>query len=509
MDSANPIPKKSSVKVEFTLWVMLLLAVSILVLTWFTLRQEQEALTQEVTRRGVALAQYVATHSMDPFLTNDKLSLATLVGDIINNNKQDKDMAYALILDRSGRVVASDKTELIGQAYQRPPGDYPLDRPEARAFTWTHPKAGRVIDIGIPLILQGTSKIGEVHLGVSKSTIDKVVNSAWMQVTVFAVIFLLTGLLGSIVLVTFMLRPVSELTRGVEAISSGNLDYQIPAMRNNELGELASTFNRMTRELKSATDRALEQERIKKELQVAHQIQQTLLPKDVPQVAGFSFGALYRAAKEVGGDYYDFLWLDKSRLGIAVADVCGKGVPAAMLMSMVRSMLKSIAHTDPSPARVVRELNRLMHGDLKNGMFITVYYAVVDISKKTLTYASAGHNPGLLWNASGSKMKTLGSEPPCLPVGLDRGAVFEKLLLEKKISLATGDVVVLYTDGVTEAMNERRDEFGETGLQDFIRRQPKSADAQGLVGALDSRLTEFCGDVPQNDDIAAVIVKVG
>jgi serine phosphatase RsbU (regulator of sigma subunit) len=500
----HPKSRKSSVKVELALWVMLLLAVSILVLTWFTLRQEREALTQEVTRRGMALAQYVAAHGQDPFLTNDKLTLATLVADVMKN----EDMLYALIIDRNGRVVASDKSDLIGKAYTRPRGDYPLDRPAARAFTWTHPQAGRVIDIGIPLILQGTSKIGEVHLGVSKSTIDKVVRRAWKQVTLVAFLFLSGGLLGSIVLVTLMLRPISELTKGVEAIGGGNLEYQIPAMRNNELGELAITFNRMTLELKAATERALEQERIKKELQLAHQIQQSLLPKHTPQVEGFSFGALYRAAKEVGGDYYDFLWLDKHKLGIAVADVCGKGIPAAMLMSVARSMLKGMAHNFSSPAQVVKELNRLLHSDLKGGMFITVFYAVLDISKKTFTYASAGHNPAMLWNSTHQKFRLLGSEPPCLPVGVDKGTLFEKLLQEKKIALTAGDVVVLYTDGVTEAMNAEREEFGESGLQAFLKQHKSASQAGDLMRELDGQLTSFCGDVPQNDDIAAIILKV-
>jgi serine phosphatase RsbU (regulator of sigma subunit) len=495
---------KSSVKVEFSLWVMLLLGTSILVLTWFTLNQERGALTQEVTRRGLALAQYVAAHGQDPFLTNDKLTLATLVGDVMKN----ADMVYALIIDRNGRVVASDKSDLIGAAYVRPPGDYPLDRPSGRAFTWVHPQAGKVIDVGIPLILQGTTKIGEVHLGVSRSTIDKVVGQAWRQVMLVAFIFLSGGLLGSFVLVSFILRPVAELTKGVEAIGGGYLNYQIPAMRNNELGQLAVTFNRMTLELKTATERALEQERIKKELQLAHQIQQTLLPKQTPEVPGFSFGALYRAAKEVGGDYYDFLWLDKHKLGLAVADVCGKGVPAAMLMSMARSMLKSIARNYESPAEVLCELNRLLSGDLKNGMFITVLYAVLDVPKKSLTYALAGHNPGMLVNKTAHKIKILGCEPPCLPVGLDRGPTFEKLIQDKKITLAPRDVVVLYTDGVTEAMNAEREEFGELGLRASIEGQPVASDAASLIQALDGHLTDFCGDFPQSDDIAAIILKV-
>lgn len=503
--AANLRGKTFSVKTEFSFWVAVFLSAAILVLSWFTLRQEREALTQEVTRRGVALAQYVATHSLDPFLTDDKLSLATLVGDVMKN----QDMVYALITDRNGRVLASDRSELVGRAYARPPGDHSLDRPEARAFTWTHPQAGPVIDIGIPLILEGRTKIGEVHLGVSRRTIDTVVAVAWRQIMGLAAIFLIVGVLGSLLMVSFMLRPVAALTRGAQAIGSGDLDHQIPPMRLNELGRLAETFNHMTRELKVATAQAIEQEKIKKELQVAHQIQMALLPKATPEVKGLTFASLYRAAKEVGGDYYDFIWLDRERVAVVLADVCGKGVPAALLMSVARSMLRCLAPSLGSPAVVARELNRLLHDDLRGGLFITLFYAVLDVSKRTVTYTSAGHNPGLLWRPKAAAFQTLGLEPPCLPLGLDKSGVFERLLKERKVTLAPHDVVVLYTDGVTEAMNGAREEFGEDGLMSCLRRTSRTPiGAPAVIRGLDEALNTFCGDVPQNDDIAAVAITV-
>jgi sigma-B regulation protein RsbU (phosphoserine phosphatase) len=174
---------------------------------------------------------------------------------------------------------------------------------------------------------------------------------------------------------------------------------------------------------------------------------------------------------------------------------------------MARSMLKSIAGNYDSPSEVLKELNRLVSSDLKNGMFITVCYAVLDVSKKTLTYALAGHNPGLLVNKSLHKAQSLGCEPPCLPVGLDRGGMFEKLIHDKKITLAPHDIVVLYTDGVTEAMNADREEFGEHGLQACLEEQAADSDAPALIQVLDGQLTKFCGDFPQNDDIAAIILK--
>jgi serine phosphatase RsbU (regulator of sigma subunit) len=498
--------KKSSVKIEFSIWVILLLLVTSGTLAWSILRSEKDALTREVTRRGMALTQYVADHSVDPFLTNDKLTLATLVGDVMKN----EDMIYALIIDRDGRVVAADQSELIDKAYQRPPDSYPLDRASPRTHTWLHPQSGWVIDIGLPLIIEGKTKIGEVHLGISRSTINKVVIAAWKRAVGLSGFFLLAGLAGSIILVTLMLRPVSELTKGAEAIGSGDLDYQIPTMRRNELGQLAVTFNRMTRELKVATEQALEQERIKKELQVAQQIQQMLLPKHLPEIKGFSFGSLYRAAKEVGGDYYDFFQVGDDRLGITVADVCGKGVPAGLLMSVARSILKSMAPNQTSPRDVVRELNRVLLTDFTRGLFITMFYAVVDVKKKTLLYTSAGHNPTLIYRSKTNECISLEMTPPCLPLGIDGSGMFDSLVKEKKVSLQKGDVLILYTDGVTEAMNEDRDEFGLEGLQASIEKhiKGKSPDAEAVIQGLDEDLNHFCGSMHQSDDIAVVTMKV-
>lgn len=495
----------SSLKIEFSLWVILLISATTATLTGFNVRLEQEALRREVIRRGVALAQYVAAHGQDPFLTGDKLGLATLVADVMNN----EDMAYALIVDRSNRVVASDHSELIGKAYLRPPGTYPLDHPAPRIHTWVSPRTGGVIDVGIPLIVQNKAKIGEVHLGLSQSSMDKVLKETWRTAIILAAVFLLAGLAGSVLLVNWMLKPVSELTRGAEAIGAGDLEHQIPAQRENELGRLAATFNRMTRELKSATERALEQERIKKELQVANQIQRMLLPTQTPVVAGFTFGCFYRAAKEVGGDYYDFIPIDKDQLGIVIADVCGKGVPAALLMSMARSFIRSLAPTFSSPAAVARELNRLLLGDLRGGLFITLFYAILNARQKTLTFTSAGHNPLMLWQARTKRLAALKLDPPCLPLGLEGAGMFERLARDEKIDLHNGDAVVLYTDGVTEAMNSSGEEFGEAGLENCLQSCAPKATAPEILQGVEEALTRFCGDATQNDDIAIVTLKMG
>ncbi|MCD4814603.1 SpoIIE family protein phosphatase [bacterium] len=498
------LKKKTSIKLEFSIWVILLLLITSGTIAWFLLQAESKALTREVTRRGIALTQYVATHSVDPFLTDDKLTLATLVADVM----KDADIIYAAIIDRDGRVIASGKSDEIGKAYQRPKGFYPLDRPEPKIANWLHPEEGWVIDIGMPLILEGKAKIGEIHLGISCSTISKVVSAAWQSAVGLVVFFMLAGLVGSIIIVTIMLRPVSELMRGAEAIGRGNLDYRIPPVRRNELGQLAETFNLMTEELRVATEQALEQERIKKELQVAQQIQQMLLPKHLPEIEGYSFGSLYRSAKEVGGDYYDFFQIDPEHLGVVVADVCGKGVPAGLLMSVARSILKSIAPAQLSPGQVLKALNRVLINDFSRGLFITMFYAIIDVSKRTMVYTSAGHNPVLVYRKKKAECLELNMNPSCLPLGVDGTGVFDKLVQEKKCALQKGDVVIFYTDGVTEAMNGSGEEFGIERLTESLQANAGESRADEMIAVLDRELNQFCGDVDQSDDIAVVTMKV-
>lgn len=507
MQSKTPVrpKKKSSIKVEFAVWVILLVVITTVTLTWVVLKQEEAALTKEVTRRGIALAQYVATHSIDPFLADDKLTLATLVADVMKN----EDMVYALIVDRNNRVVASDESSMVGQAYLRPAGSYPLDRPAPKVHSYLWQKSNEwVLDIGIPIILEGKAKIGEVHIGISQASIKNVVSDAWRNATGLAGIFVVAGLISSIVMVTWILRPVSALITGAQAIGSGNLDYRIPPMRQNELGQLAVTFNQMTEELREATEKALEQERIEKELQVAHQIQHMLLPKKNPEVQGYSFGSLYRAAKEVGGDYYDFFQVNQDQVGLVVADVCGKGVPAAMLMSVTRSTLKSLVSNDSAPVTVAKELNRALLDDLSRSLFITLFYAVIDTKKKQLRYTSAGHNPGLIWRAQSKTIEELILEPTCLPLGLDDSDIFNQLAKEQRVKINQYDVIILYTDGVTEAMNEQAEEFGIKRLYASLERYADAKDADTIIQGIDQDINRFCGQVDQSDDIAIVAVKV-
>ncbi len=199
------------------------------------------------------------------------------------------------------------------------------------------------------------------------------------------------------------------------------------------------------------------QERIRRELQIARDIQRMLLPDKCPVVAGFDIAARGSSATEVGGDYYDFFWVDADRLGIVVADVSGKGVPAALTVAMMRSVFRTQATGNPDVRDVLSRVNSFMTGDMRRDMFITCIYGILEISTRQFSWSRAGHEPLLVAHDSG-EVDVL--KPDGFALGIIDSPEFDQLLEVETVHLQSGDRVLLFTDGLTEAMNDEGEEFG-------------------------------------------------
>jgi transposase len=241
-------------------------------------------------------------------------------------------------------------------------------------------------------------------------------------------------------------------------------------------------------------------------MQVAQEIQQMLLPRRVPELDGFELGSLYRAAKEVGGDYYDFLTVDERTVGVVVADVSGKGVPGSLVMTMIRTALRMEARGNRSASDVMAKMNAFVTEDMKKGMFVTMFYVVLDSVNRVVTYASAGHNPMILYR--GESDATYFLKPKGIPVGINvpDEELFRKTIHVEKLTLRQDDMLVIYTDGITEAMNQDREQFGEARLLAAIKRHGHGT-AQEFADALNREIHEFTGGAAQNDDITLVAIK--
>jgi sigma-B regulation protein RsbU (phosphoserine phosphatase) len=234
----------------------------------------------------------------------------------------------------------------------------------------------------------------------------------------------------------------------------------------------------------------------------ATKIQFNLLPDRIPTIRGYDMKVHYHSAKEIGGDYYDFIPIDHENLGIVVADVSGKGVPAGMIMTMARTILRLLARGNPSARNTMVKVNKFIARDIKNVMFLTVLYMVLNIRTSTLQVVNCGHNPLILWRAKNYRLVN----PQGIAVGLDLGPVFERTLKEDLIQIQRGDRIVAYTDGVVESMNERQEEFGEEAFLEIVSQHGDKSSAV-FLNTLVNALTEHQGPATQHDDITVVTFK--
>ena len=244
-----------------------------------------------------------------------------------------------------------------------------------------------------------------------------------------------------------------------------------------------------------------EAERVKREMEIAHRIQMSLLPERPPEVEGVELAGMCIPAMEVGGDYYDFLHRD-GRLDLIIADVSGHSVGSALMMAITRTVLRSEIAGGKSPAQVLAATNATMYDDLSRAeLFITVFHTSYDKETRTLTYANGGHNPPFLWRAAEGKCISLDAD------GMLLGILEDVDYEERIIELQPGDILVLYTDGVTEARNEAGEFFGEERLRRAIEEGSGLSPAE-LLDDLYRRIYEHSKGVPQRDDITLVVMKV-
>lgn len=240
-------------------------------------------------------------------------------------------------------------------------------------------------------------------------------------------------------------------------------------------------------------------ERMERELEVARAIQTSFLPGELPQEPGWEVAAHYRAARQVGGDFYDFFRVDEHRWAVVVADVADKGVPAALFMVLSRTLLRAVGLNRHTPLETLRRVNQLLLHDSRSDLFVTVWYGLWDAQTGTVQYCSAGHNPPLLVHADGSA-ELLSAR------GLALGVVSDVVLHEAEVTLEPGDLLLAYTDGLTDALRPDKTEFGVIGLQSTVTSLRKGSAhdiVQGTVHALD----RFVEGAPQFDDMTFVVLK--
>lgn len=304
------------------------------------------------------------------------------------------------------------------------------------------------------------------------------------------------GTIVAIVMGVRLTNPIKQLSEDMRIIQSGELTHESSVKSNDELGVLASAFNQMVGGLRDAERLKETAARVEHELQLAKEIQFSLLPVHVPSIPGVDISAIYIPAKEIGGDYYDIIDLKEGKFSIAIGDVSGKGIPAALLMTMIRGMTHMAPLVYSSSSDFVSGLNKILSRDVKRGSFVTFQHITADVPNGKLTICSAGHMPVLVTRADQCIEVTTNG----IALGVVNDQEFAKIIEEKTFRINSGTRILCYTDGVNEAMNEVGELYGRNRLIDFMKKNSQLPSEQFIQKLVDD-IAVFRGSAEQSDDI--------
>ncbi|HWI17391.1 MAG TPA: SpoIIE family protein phosphatase [Vicinamibacterales bacterium] len=425
-------------------------------------------------------------------------------------------------IDEITALLASGVTPLVGRAIEERPVDA-TDGPllSLREARWV---------VFLDHVDWPTGEPESASVGILLNTLEiydriSVVSPVRVgELTFGQVLLLVLGLVGGLFLIIqfvalvigFVLArqitgAVHDLFTGTQHVRGGNFGHQIPVRARDQLGELAESFNLMTTEVTTLLGEMAEKGRLEQEMFAAREIQQKLLPHGPLKVTGLAVTAFCEPAREVAGDYYDFLPITDSILGLLIADVAGKGLAAGLYMAQLKVIVQSLSRLHHEPKEFLSAVNKVVSANLDGKSFITMSYGVIDIERREMTFARAGHCPLIHVPADrppGMRKARL-LIPDGLVVGLqiDDGTMFDNILKEETISLAPGDLVVWFTDGISETMNEAFDCFGESRLAQVVEQYAHLPFDQ-LRSYILAELRAFAGGADQHDDMTMILMKI-
>lgn len=320
--------------------------------------------------------------------------------------------------------------------------------------------------------------IGQADILVPEETVERVQADLTLILVIITVVLVAATSIVAWLVGRKVTAPLIQLIDDVEVISKGDLAHKTRVREGGEMGQLAEAVDRMTSGLKAAQETEMELQKREHDLAVASEVRQNLLPDKIAQVPGYEIAGIHKASAEVGGDYYDVIPIEGTKkVALLAAEVAGKGIPAALVMTMARAYLRSELMRHSSPAAAFAAANRALTRDMRRGMYVTAICAVLDPDAGTVAVVSAGHKVPLIhWAAAGDQIRVV--TPPGIALGFDPGPVFERTLKENNVTLAAGDRLTLSTSGPFAAKNPKGEELGEKGFYSLVKHEAsKNSDA--------------------------------
>jgi serine phosphatase RsbU (regulator of sigma subunit)/anti-sigma regulatory factor (Ser/Thr protein kinase) len=354
-----------------------------------------------------------------------------------------------------------------------------------------------------PVQHPGAGTIGTAVVAVHRQYVDTIIADARRQQIVLVLALLGVGVVAATVFMSMLLRPMDTIRQGLERIGRGDLETPVKIRDRTEFGLLAATMNDMSQRLRVAQEEHVEKERLAREVELAKEIQSSLLPSEKLCANGFVIDGAQRSAAEVGGDYYDVFPLSDGRIGVVIADVSGKGLAGCLVTSMLSALLRAFRDTEASPSALIVRLENTLKDSLRPGTFITMFYGILDPATGNFTFASAGHSPLLIHRASGESewYQTAG-----IPVGAVRSGALARTLRDQRVVLGANDFAVQFTDGINEAFDTGGDnQFGFKRIEEAVARSAARGSG-AVIETIRADLERWTGDQPPFDDETLLVV---
>ncbi|MEZ5360317.1 MAG: PP2C family protein-serine/threonine phosphatase [Candidatus Zixiibacteriota bacterium] len=498
----QPNQFKKSIRLEFTLFVSVIILLLMFVTGYVLTQRFVESTTRNVVEKllvqarsysGPAGKHIISANGPDALMLNNickKLDRDN--ADVIWTGVTDKRREFLAHTDISQVVAQKSLPELQTDEYR-----------DLLSAGEVFAARGDTLLLIVP-ITENDLTVGYLGIASSNRQIIAAREASILSVVSITLIMILVGLPLTLLAVNHKLKPIKIITENLQAVNYDDINIDIPLRSSNEFGYLAETLHVMGDRLNTAQKDKLERERIQREFEIASEIQKNILPRTFPSGAKYDFSGYYSSAREVGGDYYDFIEIDADRIGFLVADVSGKSLPGMLVMLLTRDIVRQYARTGLEPEALMSKINGDLIGNIKRGMFVTMFYGILNARTGHFTFASAGHNPLAYYDARKDEVSLLKTKG--FPLGMMPNNQFSKRIETGEIVLGANDWLIQYTDGINEAHNAAKEEFGMDRFLELIQRA-RQEQPETLIDRVIAGLTQFVADAEQYDDITLVAMK--
>jgi serine phosphatase RsbU (regulator of sigma subunit)/uncharacterized protein (UPF0333 family) len=493
---------RRSIRLEFSLYISGLIIVLMAVTGYVITNQYAKTVTRSVVDKELVQARAYSGPAGKHIIASEEPDALMLSNICRKLQSENTDIYWAGITGQDGRFIAhTDIKQVVsgGSLFEHSGSEYLDLLQPGESFALEHD----TLYISVPIQEAGLV-LGELGLAASVQQIAAARRLSIITVASITVLMILIGIPITTIIMNRKLRPIRTITDTLMNVDTENIAFDIPIKTRNEFGFLSETLRVMGDRLNLARREAIETERITRELEIAREIQHNILPTGFPRTAFFEFAGFYESAREVGGDYYDFLDFEDGQFAFLVADVSGKSLPGMLVMLLTRDIIRRLGRTLRRPEELLKAVNAELLGSIKKGMFVTMFYGLLDSRTGMFRFASAGHNPLLVLRAGG--VATERFNPRGYPLGMMPVNIFDARIESGEIQLEPGDCLIQYTDGINEAHNTVDEEFGmERFVASISSRYELSTNE--LVEGIRTDHRAFVAGADQYDDITLLTMK--